>query len=83
MITDGDLNSIYEAIKAAVPLLIIPISGDGVDNGARLRKKGVAIVYDGREDKFLKLNPHIRDLLDNSRFNRNFFFKSRFILHCH
>ncbi|CAD5119426.1 DgyrCDS8038 [Dimorphilus gyrociliatus] len=68
IITNGDLNSIYEAVKAAVPLLIIPISGDGIDNGARLRKKGVAEVYDGRNDKFTKLVPKIRNLIENTSY---------------
>lgn len=46
LITHGGINSVYEAIFWAVPVLIFPLTTDGPDQAIRAENKGFGIKED-------------------------------------
>lgn len=72
-ITHGGINSIKEAVYAAVPMLMIPVHADydPKGNAARVVYHGLGLRSDAQRDSAKEIKEKIRDLLNNPLYKKN------------
>lgn len=65
--TQGGLQSTEEAIRAQVPLIIIPFGSDQFQNGGRLQQLGIGKCLSRSELTEQVLNDAIHEVINNDR----------------
>lgn len=65
--TQGGLQSTEEAIRAQVPLIIIPFGSDQFQNGGRLQQLGIGKCLSRSELTEQVLNDTIHEVINNDR----------------
>ena len=67
LIYHGGLAGIYEAIKHAVPMVIMPIFADQPSNAVRVEAKGMGRVIDKDSITYETVKEAVVDVLENPR----------------
>lgn len=66
-ITHAGSHGLFEGLCHAVPMLMVPISGDQPDNAQKMASKGVGIVLDFSSMTTESLLQAIKDIINNTR----------------
>ncbi|KAF7660924.1 hypothetical protein LDENG_00272700 [Lucifuga dentata] len=67
-ITHAGSHSLYEGLCHAVPMVMLPITGDQPDNAQRLASKGVGVVLDIFSITTESLLQGLNDVINNTRY---------------
>ena len=66
-ITHAGSHGVYEGVCHAVPMVMIPISGEQPDNAQRIASRGVAVVLDLKTITVETLLQGLNDVIHNTR----------------
>ncbi|XP_041470570.1 UDP-glucuronosyltransferase 1A1-like isoform X3 [Lytechinus variegatus] len=66
----GGNNGFYETIYHGVPAIIIPLTGDAIDQGVRLKHQGFGIVLDKTRVTVDTLDDAIKTILSNKSYSK-------------
>lgn len=66
-ITHAGSHGLFEGLCHAVPMLMVPISGDQPDNAQKMASKGIGIVLDFSSITTESLLQSIKDVINNPR----------------
>ncbi|XP_054760514.2 UDP-glucuronosyltransferase 2C1-like [Lytechinus pictus] len=66
----GGNNGFYETIYHGVPAIIIPLTGDAIDQGVRLKHQGFGIVLDKTRVTVDSLDDAIKTILSNKSYSK-------------
>ena len=66
-ITHAGSHGIYEGVCHAVPMMMMPVSGEQADNAARIASRGVGVVLDIKSITVETLLQGLNDVINNTR----------------
>lgn len=70
-ITHGGSHGLYEGLCHAVPMVLLPITGDQPDNAHRLASKGAGVVLDIFSVTTQSLLQGLNDVINDTRYKEN------------
>lgn len=68
VVHQGGIGTIAQALKAGVPMLVVPLGLDQPDNAARAARLGVARVLARRRYNAARATVHLRELLTQAKY---------------